>query len=334
METSKTRREVFELNRELLPEGLKFCKRCEKSLSIELFRPQKGICKECEKIKGRERDAIRRPHKNPGQGELVRKNKELKLKGLKFCPLCNQEKKLSHFSISPKGKVNSRCRSCHSVESLEKHHAKKAPRLKARTERRANNIKLKKEGLKCCRSCDEVKPLELFAFADKKTNRYATDCLECRKKNAKPIKPETLKAKAKRKKVRMNTDPVFNLQITIRGLISKMLARKGFSKTSKTGQILGMNFDEFFIWLQSVSLAHPETDKVHIDHVIPQDIAVTEEEVLALNHFSNFQWLTEGENLDKGNRFTKQENFQRVLENHPNPKLIQSIVSKAGHKII
>ncbi len=41
----------------------------------------------------------------------------------------------------------------------------------------------------------------------------------------------------------------------------------------------------------------------HIDHITPISYAKTEEDVLKLNHFSNFQPLWEFDNLSKGNRF-------------------------------
>jgi hypothetical protein len=42
--------------------------------------------------------------------------------------------------------------------------------------------------------------------------------------------------------------------------------------------------------------------KWHLDHIVPISSAKTEEEVIALNHHTNFQPLWAFDNLSKGNR--------------------------------
>lgn len=128
-------------------------------------------------------------------------------------------------------------------------------------------------------------------------------------------------------------DPLYRLTRNIRSAICAALRNKAYKKTSKTAEILGCDFEGFETWMCSVSKVYPETDTVDIDHVVPVSHAKTETEVLALNHFSNFQWLTQEDNESKGNRFTLEENFQRVLDNHPDPELIRSIVARAVHEI-
>ena len=62
-----------------------------------------------------------------------------------------------------------------------------------------------------------------------------------------------------------------------------------FKKKIEKKFIEGMSWDNHGEW--------------HIDHITPISYANTEEDVLKLNHFSNFQPLWEFDNLSKGNRF-------------------------------
>ena len=40
----------------------------------------------------------------------------------------------------------------------------------------------------------------------------------------------------------------------------------------------------------------------HLDHIIPISLATTEEEIIKLNHYTNFQPLWAEENIRKGNK--------------------------------
>jgi hypothetical protein len=45
----------------------------------------------------------------------------------------------------------------------------------------------------------------------------------------------------------------------------------------------------------------------HLDHIIPLASATTEEEIIKLNHYTNFQPLWAEENLSKGDRIIEQQ---------------------------
>ena len=68
--------------------------------------------------------------------------------------------------------------------------------------------------------------------------------------------------------------------------------------------------------------------ELQLDHVIPISLAQTEEEMLLLNHYSNYQLLSADENQSKGNRYVNPTNLKRVLEHHPNPDKIREIYSR------
>ena len=68
--------------------------------------------------------------------------------------------------------------------------------------------------------------------------------------------------------------------------------------------------------------------ELHLDHVIPISLAETEDEVILLNHYSNYQLLSADENLAKGNLYVNPVNLARVLEHHPEPNKIKEIYSR------
>ena len=112
-------------------------------------------------------------------------------------------------------------------------------------------------------------------------------------------------------KNRLSNDPLFKLKHNIRVLISSSL--NGFSKKSKTNEILGCSFEYFKDFIESKFEDGMSWDnhgqssidkKWQLDHIIPISSGKTEKEILELNHYSNFQPLWEYDNKSKGNRIT------------------------------
>ena len=50
---------------------------------------------------------------------------------------------------------------------------------------------------------------------------------------------------------------------------------------------------------KKVSKTNPDIEQCHMDHIIPISLAESKEEVLALSHYSNCQWLAYDENIRK-----------------------------------
>ena len=121
-------------------------------------------------------------------------------------------------------------------------------------------------------------------------------------------------------KERRKSDPLFRLIWNLRNNVTRYL--KG-SKSERTEAILGMTFKDFEMYLEV-----DYTEGMNLDHVVPVSWATTDEEVYCLNHFSNFQILTAEENMDKGNRFVKQNNLERTLEFHNNTELLSKIIER------
>ncbi len=116
---------------------------------------------------------------------------------------------------------------------------------------------------------------------------------------------------------RFKYDFLFKLKLTYGSLIRKTINRSGYTKKSRTHDILGCSFEEFKLYLESKfepwmtwdNYGNPkdgiyEPNKTwDIDHIIPTSSANTEEELLKLNHYSNLQPL-----CSYYNRFIKRDN--------------------------
>lgn len=108
---------------------------------------------------------------------------------------------------------------------------------------------------------------------------------------------------------RIKTDSLYKLKYNIRGLISVSLKNKGYKKKSKTNMILGCGYEEFRLYMESKfepwmswgnhGLYNGEMNYGwDIDHIIPLSKAITEEDLIRLNHYTNLQPLCSRINRD------------------------------------
>ena len=111
-----------------------------------------------------------------------------------------------------------------------------------------------------------------------------------------------------RKEYRKNKflcDPIYKLQHNIRSNISNSF--KGYSKNSKTQEILGCEFSVFKKYIEDQfkeNMSWENFGEWHLDHKTPISWAETEERVYELNHYTNFQPLWAKDNLIKGNKWS------------------------------
>lgn len=113
--------------------------------------------------------------------------------------------------------------------------------------------------------------------------------------------PRIVAARANRQKA----DPVYAAKERVRALIKQCLKTSGTEKTSRTSQILGCTTKQFKEHLERQflpTMGWHNFSEWHIDHIVPVSSAKTEEEVIALNHFTNLRPLWASENLRKSNR--------------------------------
>lgn len=122
-------------------------------------------------------------------------------------------------------------------------------------------------------------------------------------------------------KENMINDPLYKAKHNIRGLIKQSF--RTYTKKSKTQDILGCTFEEFKEhiesqwndWMNWDNHGNPkdnifELDKTwDLDHIIPLSTAKTEEDVIRLNHYTNFQPL-----CSYNNRFIKRNLILQLVE--------------------
>ena len=125
----------------------------------------------------------------------------------------------------------------------------------------------------------------------------------------------------KRYKERRANDPIFKLTTNIKRNIRGILKKKGLTKNSKTYDIIGCSFESFKVHIEKQWSSWMTWDNYglyngeegygwDIDHIIPASYAKTEEDVYALNHYTNLQPL-----CSKINRDVKRDNVVTVIKN-------------------
>lgn len=98
----------------------------------------------------------------------------------------------------------------------------------------------------------------------------------------------------------------YKLKINLRRGVSKLFKRKDIRKKSKTEDILGISFEEFKQYIESLfqeGMSWENYGEWHIDHKKPVSWANSEEELYELNHYTNLQPLWATENLSKKDRY-------------------------------
>ncbi|HWY33551.1 MAG TPA: hypothetical protein VNX68_02825 [Nitrosopumilaceae archaeon] len=130
---------------------------------------------------------------------------------------------------------------------------------------------------------------------------YKQYCIE----NKDSINKNKREYKSKRKK----SDSLYNATVSIRNAIKSSLRKKTFPKNSRTHEILGCTFEEFKIHIERQFLSWMNWNNYgkyngelnfgwDFDHIISVDSAQTYEELIKLNHYTNFQPLCSKINRD------------------------------------
>lgn len=183
--------------------------------------------------------------------------------------------------------------------------------------------------MKKCTKCKEELELIEFCRDIKSKDGFQNTCKLCRKINDPQYRKNSNKRQewvdknpnymkeyhqkyptyqTENEKRRKKIDPIFKLKINARKLVSISFKRslKGtYKKGKKTELILGCTLGEFIIYLQSLFIEGMTLEnhgKWEMDHIIPISSAKTEEEIYALNHYTNFQPLWKEDNRRKGDK--------------------------------
>lgn len=217
----------------------------------------------------------------------------------KICTKCNIEKSIEEFSKN-RGTIDGHayyCKEC--TRSIAKQYRKdNATEI-------ATRVKVQRKVLK------ENNPEQYKEYRRRsERTRY--------KKNRAKYNEKRI-ARTKRK---MNNDPLYRTSKYIRTAITNSLTRNGFMKRSKTYEILGCTFEEFYVHIERQFLHGMNWEnrsEWHIDHIVPISFGTTEEEIVLLNHYTNLRPLWGKDNLKKSDALTEES------INHPIYEKILSI---------
>jgi len=201
----------------------------------------------------------------------------------KICTRCNIEKTLDFYGIDKKGKFGKKsiCKVCINDQTKKFYIANKERINKYHKEHNA-------------------KP-EIKAQRKEQNKKWREAKLAFNK--------ELMVEKAREKQRKRRKDPMFKFIEATRNRIRNSIRHSGNKKNSKTAQILGCSFEEFRIYLESkfepwmtwenrgLYNGTPEYGW-DIDHIIPTHTAITEDDVIKLNHYTNLQPLCSHYNRD------------------------------------
>ena len=101
-------------------------------------------------------------------------------------------------------------------------------------------------------------------------------------------------------------NPLFKLRDNINTLIRMSIKRAGYTKKSRTSEILGCSFQDFKTHLENQfveGMTWGNRAEWHIDHKIPISWGTTEEEIIKLNHYTNLKPMWAKDNIKKSNKY-------------------------------
>ena len=230
----------------------------------------------------------------------------------KLCSKCKLEKSLLDFYFrTDRNKYRNECIPCLN-EKKKIYNTNNLDKIKeSRLNFRKDNRNKLAKAQKTYRENNPEKIKDSF-------NHWKLNNINVFKEYQKKYKQENKLIRNLKEKKRKLNDPVYRLNHNIRSLIRQSFTKKGFSKKSRTYQILECSFEEFKLhleskfepWMSWDNYGNPkdgifELNKTwDIDHIIPTSSAITEEDIIKLNHYTNLKPL-----CSYMNRFIKRDLF-------------------------
>ena len=257
---------------------MKTCKECSVEKELTEYYKGRTICKKCvlitDKIYREKNKDLIKLKKNTHYNTNKEKNKEKRLDRAKSYRLKNPEKVAmvnKKWRENNKDKLNAATKKWreNNKEKIKIENKKYHCTDKAKEQRKQYDIK-NKEHIRIVR----------HKYIDQK-REYIN----------------------KRERDRKKTDSLFRLRINTRSMIQKSIKNKGYTKKSRTYEILGCSYEEFKAYLESKfewwmnweNYGKYEVGKFNIgwdiDHIKPLASDKSEEGIIRLNNYLNLQPL-------------------------------------------
>ena len=238
----------------------------------------------------------------------------------KVCKDCNMDLPISEFYIKDKKRYEGICKKCKSekkkaymkdylnnpVNKEKVKNIKSKYKKKKALETRLVKQKLKEDALILLNIEKEKKSQELERkrLAKEERNRMIayrkTDEYKVEQKN------KDNERRKLRWKNKWENNELFAIKHRLRTLVRNSFRKKGYNRfESRTEEIVGISYNEFKIYMESKfvnGMSWENRGEWHIDHIIPLSSAKSEDELIALSHYTNLQPLWAMDNLKKGAR--------------------------------
>jgi hypothetical protein len=230
------------------------------------------------------------------------------------CPVCDLVVEYGSFSV----KTN-RCDLCYAL--LRKQKLSECGKIRECRDRDHIYVPYK-----TCISCNIEKNIDIFPIRKSCRDGHLNQCTECVKSKSFLLKIDYKKKKKEElrikdsiyRKNRMKEDTFYRSKIDIRNIIRKALSGKGYSKKSKTEEILGCSFRYFKEHIESNFLEGMTWDNRnlwHIDHIIPLSFAENLDELLLVNRYDNLRPLWANDNQKKSDIIEfKNDVYYKILD--------------------
>ena len=232
---------------------------------------------------------------------------------MKKCSKCNSEYDFSNFYKDKSSKDGYRC-DCKNCAKLYRDNNKDYQKEYGKE----NKDKIRKYG-KCRGYNPEEKRKYYLSKKEDILIKRKINYLNNRESKLKYQKEYQQNNKVKRNKhlsERRKTDDLFRLITNIRNLINNSFYDMNYSKTSRTQEILGCSFEELKSYLElkfepwmtwkNRGIYNGELNNGwDIDHIIPLSEAISVDDIVKLNHYTNLQPL-----CSKINRDIKKNNIE------------------------
>jgi hypothetical protein len=168
----------------------------------------------------------------------------------------------------------------------------------------------RKDGLRCqCKSC--VKEYykeynkENKEYEKERWKKYYKENKEKIKKYREANKEKINKYHKKYIRKRKQTEPLFRMKHNLKSRTYKAFKNKGYSKTSKTQEMLGVDWEVVKQHIEEQFTEGMNWDNQgewHIDHIIPLASANNKADLKKLCHYSNLQPLWAEDNISKSDK--------------------------------
>ena len=244
---------------------------------------------------------------------------------MKKCSKCEEEKELTEFNKRKDSKdgYSYHCKICiNEKRNLPENKEKKKLADKLYRENNPDIIKKGKEkyvdnnriSLNKRKRNKRKNNKEIYSLKDKEYREKNKDRILINQKNHREKDIDLYREKNRlNKQKRIENDPIFKISNHIRKIILTAVKKGGYRKDSRTYEVLGCSFDELKIhietqfkewmnWNNHGNYTGNYNETWQYDHIIPLSSGMSEEEIITLNHYTNFQPLCSRKNLEKSNK--------------------------------